>query len=90
MNYGEQLHKIASSLSGEEQQEFLKQYQCVFLKYTGKVCIDEIQKQFFIAYKEESKNNDFPNISLERRAALVSMTRLEYFYRKEILNEIYC
>ena len=35
-DYGEELHRIASSLSEEEQQELLKEYQHVFQKYNGK------------------------------------------------------
>ena len=65
----------------------LQEYSEVFEKYKGKLCIEKIQREFYIAFKKEKKEKETCGLSLSRRTGIVASCKLEYYYRKNVLNE---
>lgn len=86
-DYGEQLYKIAFSLSEEEQQEFLQEYQNVFQKYNGTLSIDYIQFQFLKSYKAEKREKKNFGLSIFKRTRIISCAHLELKKRIEVDND---
>ena len=86
-DYGEELHRIASSLPEEEQQELLKEYQHVFQKYNGTLSIDYIQFQFLKSYKAEKREKKNFGLSLFKRTRIISDAHLNLKKRIEVDND---